>query len=219
MPLPPSLTNVCCGSGRGLVVAGWGLGVESGFGAGLGLDCVLSLMEGLLSKMDKVHDYQQSLVLEQRYALLEMVRDANQSLDDKANSLLQVSGLVVGIVAALSLTGLGQLIGGASQIDVSGLSKFFSFFAFLLLIGSVWSYTKTVTPEPYSLPGSTDWERTLSLYVEVPKSKSFDQVLSDLFNAIDSARALNERKSYYVLCLGRLLMGQVVALTVAILAS
>lgn len=169
--------------------------------------------------MENDTDYQQNLVLEQKYALLEMIRDANQALDDKANSLLQVSGLIVGVVAALSLTGLGQLIRGASSVNTSIIAQMFSALAFILLVVSIVYYNKMITPTPYSLPGSTDWDRTMSLYVGVSKQKSYDQVLSDVFNAIDSVRALNDQKSGYVILLGKLLIGQIVTLTIAIIAS
>lgn len=166
--------------------------------------------------MGKNKDYQQGLVLEQKYKLMETVQSANQALDDKANSLLQTGGVVVGLVATFTLSDLALLVRGDNTVGIPIISQISIAAAFILFLLSIWLYRQAQSPMAYDLPGSTDWDRIFNSYLYATPEACFDKVLSDLINSIDSMKELNSRKAIHIDRLGWLLLFQVAFLSVAV---
>lgn len=211
------------GSGFGLGLFGvsdglGGFGV--GFGSGFGIDFDLSslIRRSPCVKMEEINNYQQGLVLEQRYKLLEYLVNANSNLDSKASALLQTGGVVVGLVAATSLPSFAQLIRSSSFTSTLA-SQFSISIALLLFLASIWLYRDALSPRGYGVPGSSDWDETFNNYLYAKPVACFDKVLVDLLRAIKTNEELNHKKAELVTRLGWLLLVQVFFVAIAIIAA
>lgn len=160
--------------------------------------------------------FKQNLVLDQRYRLLESIRTTNQSLDEKANTLLQISGVVVGLVAAFSISDLATLLRGGGTVGIPIISQIFLISTLLFFVLSVVVFGRAFVPQSNDLPGSFDWDITFNKYLNVDATACYDQILSDVLNGIKSLNDVNAIKAKHTKYLSWLLLGQVVTITIAV---
>jgi hypothetical protein len=134
-----------------------------------------------------IRSFQQSLLLEQKYRALEMIDQANNSLDTKATQLLQASGLIVALVSVLSIPSF--VTSRLTHLMEAGIAV--AFLVFVLMIGlSILAWS----PGKHVIPGSADWNEMYNRYILVDSERCFDQILSDCTEAIESSKSANSRK-------------------------
>jgi hypothetical protein len=156
--------------------------------------------------------YQQSLLLEQQYKALEMIDQANASLDTKATQLLQGSGLIVALIGVLSFPSFAT----SHPTPLMKVGIAVAFFAFLMMVGlSILAWS----PRDYHLPGSVDWDEMYKKYILVDGKSSFGQVLSDCARAIELSRVINIRKGKMVYWSAFLLIVQIGGLMILALLA
>jgi hypothetical protein len=166
-----------------------------------------------------IEKYNQEMVLEQRYKSLDIIQQANRALEDKANVLLQAGGVVIALVAAFGLSDLAGLVKSANfhvPPILATIALSLSFASFLI---SILLFRQTINPKDYHVPGDTNWSNTFDKYLSLSYDECFDQVLKDLFKAIDSALELNRSKAQQVSGMTWALLVQISALAIAVVLS
>ena len=154
-----------------------------------------------------VRQYQ--LVLEQKYAVYDLLVNAGRHLDNKANSLIQAGGFIIALSAAVGLSTFSpdQLNGWA----LTGALVAAAAFAAMILIS-----LKAWLPSDYEMPGTNkDWDKLFTDYMHKDIGECNAQVLRDLFDAINSLKARNGAKVRLVRISTWLLLVQVVGILVA----
>ena len=144
---------------------------------------------------------QHKLVLQQRQQALNMVDNANESLDNKASKILQASIIIAiaGIIVSPQFFNLK--ISTAPVVLICVILV-----AFLLMVGfSIIS----VEPRKHHIPGTQDWDKLFSQYVHGDIEATFNQVLSDYIEAIDILLESNIAKAKLVRTSAVLLMLQI----------
>jgi len=171
---------------------------------------------------DTTPGYQEGLLLNERYILLDGMREANQSLDSKAMGFMQASAIIVGFVSVFAITNISGAGSSLLQqwgiesttLDILSLaSSLASFIAFIVMIFFV---IRTLFPLTYELPGSSDWNAAYNDYINASREESFQHILSNLLGAIKTLEHLNHYKSQRLAWAGYLLIFQVVTLMVAV---
>lgn len=125
----------------------------------------------------------QRLVLEQRYYHLSQLYQANDSLDGKAMSLLQTTGLIfvlVGVLISHDLILKNILLVGISFIP-------FGLMVILLACG--------VLPKDTYTPGTQDWNKLYEQYIYKGNDDCFGQILDDCVETADRLLTRNKSKS------------------------
>lgn len=149
--------------------------------------CLLFIVHGALLMINE----RQRLLLAQLYTRLSMVDSANDTLDKKAITLIQVNSL---LVAVAGIIGVDQMLG--SQKDAMTMFLLLiSAAAFLITIAcsfAVWF------PGRYAMPGSVTWDDLHERYLNVSDEAAFLQILSNLSSTIQRLDAINAHKSQLV---------------------
>ena len=151
---------------------------------------------------------QQELVLQQKYASLQAVLQAGDSLDNKGMSLLQAGGLIVMLTTVLSIAGF--VSANATSILLLGVGV--AFVAFLLMI---YLFIQVWLPGKINMPGTRDWAEIFNAYVNEEPGKCFEQVLADTIESITLIEEANQRKGRRIRWSAYLLVTQVGGLLVA----
>ena len=135
-----------------------------------------------------------SLLLEQRSRLLDSLIVANQKLDEKADRAIQTGSILLGLVAiatALPSGGTNALAPQVSQcINLIQIGLVLTgLVAFLVVVSIALNIN---FPIRWQGPGDTDWKKNSTTYLS---DSSFDILLADLLDSIDSAQARNNFKA------------------------
>lgn len=140
---------------------------------------------------------QQTIVLQQQYHLLSSFQDVDDALDKKAATILKLSTLVVLLSIVLIKAPLVLIL---ECLGVAGI-----------ILLSV--------PMSVNLAGSTDWDEVQSKYLLISAQESFNQILSDIMEAIESERELAIRKAKMLNISIALFIWQIIGLLAALLTQ
>ena len=156
-------------------------------------------------------NFQETLVLQERYLLPSMIQEANAQLTAKALGYLQAGSIILGLFTLLNLDPLLQALDQAPlvafrEIPVQTILLGCSFAMFLLMI--IFSI-RVITPTDYLLPGAMDWEGIYKRYLHAKPEDCYRQILSNVFDSIKHAHKLNVTKSFSVKWCGVCLVLQV----------
>jgi hypothetical protein len=163
-----------------------------------------------------------SLLLDQRSQLLDSLILANHKLDEKADRSIQTASIVIGlgsVVAALPSDGLVSFGAQATNILTYGQISLtiVSIFAFVILVLFAQQVNRPVT---WKGSGDTDWKNNSMRYLN---THSYDILLADLLETIDSVKTLNERKANYVIrinwCLTVVVITMAISLLLGVISS
>ena len=141
-----------------------------------------------LEKNSTTLNIQQGLLLQQQWQRVSMLDRANEHLDNKAISFLQVGALLVAVTGAFNIP---DFLAGTSTLTMRGITllAFLSFGIMIVLSTSIWA------PSNYPIPGHSDWDQTIADYLNKNSEDSFLQVLSDLMQVADELKQLNTKKT------------------------
>jgi hypothetical protein len=131
---------------------------------------------------------QQDLVLAQKYLQVQGLQQASDSLDNKANALLQVSGLIVALSSVVAIPGF--VIDTPTTGVKIGIGV--AFVAFAAMVGLS---LLAALPNKLELPGTLDWHDLHQNYVFETHDGCFAHLLSDCVQSIEQIRAQNARKA------------------------
>ena len=162
---------------------------------------------------DTTLNYQEWLVLDQRYRAYDRVDDANRRLDEKAVGYLQAGGIVIGLVTVFNLFENPPVEGFSIYLLLSTIVAFASFIIMIIVVN------QALSPRTVHIPGSNVWKDIRDLRLNAPPNNCFKQVFSDLLAAVNSELALNKFKSKRVVLAGWLLILEIFFLLVAVLLS
>jgi len=137
-------------------------------------------------------NYRRGLLLEQKYKILQIFDQANDSLDSKATQLLQAGGLIVALVTALSFSTFFASPGSTTSAKAGIAVACLAFVGMIGLSIAAWS------PKESGAPGSLDWAQMYDRYILVDDETCYNQILSDCTEAIASSKAVNIRKGNLV---------------------
>lgn len=151
---------------------------------------------------DSTPSFQQALVIQQYYHLLEMLRQANEALEQKSLSILQASGVMATLVGTVGLVNLST-IRRFPDLQI-GLGIVFAGFALMVMFTIL-----TIWPHDKSGPGGLEWPRIKATMLDQPPDNSFEQLMANLLDACKSALKHNHRK-------GRLVVWNCLALLVQV---
>jgi hypothetical protein len=157
----------------------------------------------------EIDEYNKNVILDQKYRLLDSLKDANRHLENKASGLVQTGGFVLGLVAAFGLVNTTR-----STTSAWALGAAFLFFT-LSLVALLWS----LFPKGREYPGSSDWDDTFNKYLYKESDECFEQVLSNILSAIQNHEDADKEKSDLVIIIGILFIFQLIALLVFIMTS
>lgn len=131
---------------------------------------------------------QQTLVLEEKRLMLSMLDGARDTLDARGLGLVQAAGLVLVLAGVVRLPGfvLAPVDQGWALAAVA--------VAFLAFGGMVGLFLGAMAPLVYTLPGTLDWDELGERYLGAEEEDCFNQVLSNLIEAIEKMMAVNRRK-------------------------
>lgn len=145
---------------------------------------------------------QQTLLLDQKRQVIEMVHAANQHLDNKIIQLLQAAAVSISLVGILAVPGfIMQKIETMDKWLVA-----FSFASFCVLLVFVVS---AIWPRPFVLPGHQDWEKMWYLYQVKDPDECYRQVLYDYANSINKLTEANDRKAKLLIAVTVMLLIQI----------
>lgn len=162
---------------------------------------------------DTTLNYQESLVLDQRYRSYERVGMANARLDEKAIGYLQAGGVVIGLVTVFNLFESPRSTSDSICFLIATIIAFASFIIMIVVVN------QSLSPRDVHVPGSNEWEDMRDLRLYVPENNCFKQILSDLIKAVNSESELNKFKSKRVIIAGWLLISEILFLLIAVLLS
>lgn len=153
---------------------------------------------------------QQSLLLQQKYQALEIINQANDSLDKKAATLLQASALIVALTGVLSIPGFIRTDNPVAWAKV-GIAVAFLLFAGMIILSAIAWF-----PKGYYLPGSLDWDwdELYKQYLLVDSDSSFNQVLRDCTVTIERLKVLNYHKGLLLKISAGLFVVQIIGLMI-----
>lgn len=170
--------------------------------------------------------YQESLLLQQRYNLLNGLIEANKQIDSKSLSLLQASAIIIGLISVFTAS---DFAGMASQLVPNFSSNYYIWLNLIKVISSISSFLsfiimtlftiKSLNPRGYEMPGSSDWEIAFTDYLYESKENCFKNILYSLSISIKSLEKLNDYKADWLTVSGYLLIFQITALMITILIS
>jgi hypothetical protein len=136
-------------------------------------------------------EYQQGLVLQQKYHEYESLDQASDALDNKANNILQGSGLIVVLTGALGASGF--LMG--VPVELARIIIGVSFLAFIFM---VLASLLVIAPQTTFFPGTRDWNTAFTEYILVDREESFRRVLKDYMYAVEKMSVVNRRKGIFL---------------------
>lgn len=135
-----------------------------------------------------------SLLLEQRSRLLDSLIVANQKLDEKADRAIQTGSIILGLVAIATALPSGGTLALAPQV-----SQWINLIQIVLVLAGLVAFLVVVVialkinfPIRWQGPGDTDWTKNSTTYLS---DNSFDLLLADLLDSIDSAQTRNNFKA------------------------
>lgn len=131
-------------------------------------------------------------VLQEARDSMAMVDGARDSLDARAQQLVQAAGLIIVLVSVIKLP---EIL--AQPAPWSRIAFAFAFFVFL---GMVWLALRVWWPRSYGTPGGSleDWEMVYQNSLNVSDDQSFMQVWTDYQRTIDLLIGVNIRKARYL---------------------
>jgi len=159
-----------------------------------------------------ITEYRKGLVLEQVLARLQLARESNRILDEKADRLMQAGALVMALLSLVSLSSLLSII--PKEAAIVGIVIAGGVFIVMIIT----SFSATI-PEENPMVGPEDWEEAYNDYLYKDDERSFQQVLSDVFEVTDRIQALNANKALRVQRSGKLFIGLVVVLAIVLILS
>lgn len=142
------------------------------------------------------------MVIQQRYAMLSTVNQTGEQLDNKAATLVQAGGLIIALVGVVKIP---DFVGSPTPWAIASIAL-----AFLAFAGMVVCAQLAWTPSRSVLPGTQDWDFLSTNYLNEDVPGCFDQILSDLFEAIRTHRQRNDHKAWLVSLAAWLFMAQIV---------
>jgi uncharacterized membrane protein YagU involved in acid resistance len=151
---------------------------------------------------DKDLTPQHKVILQQKQQALNMVDNANESLDGKALKIFQASSIIIAIAGLLVSPQFAGLTISSAPIVLIGVI----FMAFVLMI---WFSIIAVQPKRHHIPGTQNWEKLFTQYICEDIESTFNQVLSDYIKTIDILLEANNTKAKLVRASAFLLMLQV----------
>lgn len=131
-------------------------------------------------------------VLQEARDTMTMADGARDSLDARAQQLVQAAGLIVVIVSVIKLP---QVLAGPSFLG--RLAFAVAFFAFT---GMVWAALRVWWPRQYGTPGTSlaEWDETYYRSLIVDDEEGFKQVYADYQGVVDLLVAVNLRKARWL---------------------
>ena len=142
-----------------------------------------------------------------------MVDGARDSLDVRAQQLVQAAGLIVVLVSVIKLP---QILATPSLWGRLAFGV-----AFLAFTGMVWAALRVWWPRDYGAPGNglAEWDDTYYRSLIVDDEEGFKQVWADYQGLIDLLAAVNLRKARWLQWAMALFLIQIAGLlAVALLA-
>ncbi|MCO5182556.1 MAG: hypothetical protein M9928_00245 [Anaerolineae bacterium] len=152
---------------------------------------------------------QQQLALDQQKALYLSVREANQRLEDKASTLLQANGFVVGLAIA------AQISFGSSVTDSQKYLAVAVLVLFVIMI--VLSLFVWLPISKKALPGTLDWDDIYYDIVKADETGAYRLVIANLLNATIRERKRNKHRWMLVVFAGICFGLQIIILFIALL--
>lgn len=134
---------------------------------------------------------QQDLLLAQKYLQVQAMQQASDSLDNKANALLQVSGLIVALSSVVAIPGF--VFDNPTTGVKIGIGVAFVAFAFMVGLSLL-----AALPNKIELPGTLDWDELYQNYVLETPDGCFEHLLSDCVQSIEQIKGQNARKANLV---------------------
>lgn len=155
---------------------------------------------------------QMKLVLEQKYRLLDSLIVANQKLDEKIDRIIQTGSIIIGLATFANLSSTPPLQARSTPVDGIRIAAILLSFVLFCVMVMIAAYVSR--PIKWEDAGTSDWERTRSDYLA--SDNYYYQLMSDVITAIDSTKATNRYKAKWIRPLIIVLVGQVLALAVAV---
>lgn len=119
---------------------------------------------------------QYTLAIENQRELFNHIRQANERIEDKIVSVLQASGVIVGLVFAGSLVALNNLT-VLSAISLFGLAALFVAISIATILA--------LRPAVKTSPHKADWEDVFTKFIQVNLEQAYQQSLSNYIEATE----------------------------------
>jgi hypothetical protein len=146
----------------------------------------------------------QQIVLDELRRAFDQYTNSADRLDEKANGILSVSNVFIGLFALLQLILLEP---GQGYVYWVGI--------IMVLVGYsalIWVCTRVLTPREYKSTIAADWE-TLSTYLlEEESQTAYDNIISTYIESISQNRRINQEKARYLHIASRLFPSLIMAL-------
>lgn len=152
---------------------------------------------------------QQQMVFDRIKSNFDIVRDANHRLESKASIMVAGSAALTGFVTGANVWPgtLDSLTGGEIAAILAFCATGFAMF---------WYASKMWGPSPLCMPGANDTNLLYDNFITQEIDVAFDHMLTDLSNAIDSARLVNMEKTEAIRSMLTVLQLQIAILAVAV---
>jgi amino acid transporter len=162
------------------------------------------------------------LLLQQQLRRLDTIDRANEHLDQKALSLLQISALIVSLVGVFNIPAFLET--SDPRVNYTTVVAFVAFIIMIILALFAWSPKNNPVPGPDRISSDAEdiieWNIMLNKYVNVDEKTSFGQGMVNYIDVTERLRAINTLKTRLVQWAASLLVVQVACLAyIAWLAS
>lgn len=158
--------------------------------------------------------HRQTLLLDENRHLLDSIASRNDTLDNRADRVAQLGGLIFSLAALTNYPTLVSSYRAGGITPVSSLQLYLIVCSLLALIAMLLLWVRQFRPLIRRRPGTSDWDTIQRDYIE--SDDYFNQVLSDILDSISSESELNEHKAKWFFELSSLFAVQIVLLGIVI---
>lgn len=157
-------------------------------------------IETILKQDDTTLSFQQSLLLQQQLRRLDTIDKANEHLDQKALSLLQVSTLIVTLVGVFNIPAF--LDTPDYRANYATVVAFVAFIVMIILSLISWLPKNHPAPGPKRTSPDAedvhDWNVMQTRYIRVDEKTSFDQAMVNYIDVTERLKIINSTKTKLV---------------------